>query len=73
MQLNFRCEREIAGQPFVFFLVNPVEPWLLLPQGNTCFLIKGQTIPTGTTAHFTDAGHSYIFRPAGFTVETSNH
>ncbi|KAH0878385.1 LOW QUALITY PROTEIN: hypothetical protein HID58_065779 [Brassica napus] len=50
-----------------------VEPWLLLPQGHTCFLIKGQTIPTGTTAHFTDAGQSYIFRPVGSTVETSNH
>ncbi|ESQ34394.1 hypothetical protein EUTSA_v10009797mg [Eutrema salsugineum] len=54
-----------------FSPVKPVEPWLLLPQGNTCLLIKGGALPAGATAHFTYAGQPYIFRPVGSTVDPS--
>lgn len=54
-----------------FSPVKPVQPWLLLPQGNTCLLIKGDALPAGATAQFTYAGEPYIFRPVGSTVDPS--
>ncbi|EFH43523.1 hypothetical protein ARALYDRAFT_353622 [Arabidopsis lyrata subsp. lyrata] len=54
-----------------FAPVKRVEPWLLLPQGNTCLLIKGEALPAGADAEFSYAGEPYIFRPIGSTVDPS--
>ncbi|KAG7545406.1 hypothetical protein ISN44_As12g008730 [Arabidopsis suecica] len=54
-----------------FAPAKPVKPWLLQPQGNTCLLIKGASLPAGATAQFTYAGQPYIFRPVGSKVDPS--
>ncbi|KAL0739318.1 hypothetical protein Bca4012_015528 [Brassica carinata] len=51
-----------------FAPVKPVEPWLLLPIGNTCLLINGNAIPAGGTALFTYAGEPYFFKPVSSRV-----
>ncbi|CAH2077285.1 unnamed protein product [Thlaspi arvense] len=57
-----------------FAPLHPVQPQLLLPQGNTCLLIQGKALPAGGSAQFTYAGEPYIFRPVGSTVGSrSNH
>ncbi|CAA7048112.1 unnamed protein product [Microthlaspi erraticum] len=57
-----------------FSPVNPVDSGLLLPQGNTCLLIKGEALSAGGTAEFAYAGEPYIFKPVSSTVDPScNH
>lgn len=51
-----------------FAPVKPVEPWLLLPRGNTCLLINGNAIAAGGTAQFTYAGEPYFFKPVSSRV-----
>ncbi|KAF8058139.1 hypothetical protein N665_1250s0002 [Sinapis alba] len=51
-----------------FAPVKPVEPWLLLPRGNTCLLINGNAIPAGGTVQFTYGGEPYFFRPVSSRV-----
>lgn len=54
-----------------FAPVNPVKPWLLRPQGNTCLLINGEVLLAGATAEFAYAGQPYIFRSARSRVKLS--
>ncbi|EOA18731.1 hypothetical protein CARUB_v10007313mg [Capsella rubella] len=54
-----------------FAPVKRVEPWLLLPQGRTCLMIKGEALPAGASAKFSYAGEPYIFRPIGSSVDRS--